>query len=142
MFSQNCPYPKWPKGEVYIKKIFSFLRLLRKKGKLYAKNAPCREWSGECLQKLQVRFIKCVPPAGPSGQAGGTFNERRRCRFYGGDRSSELGFIVLSGHFRVRDELYGEILRYGALRQQLCHDDQPHFAGIGRVMPAAAGGKG
>ena len=41
--------------------------------------------------------------------------------------SQGLGFIYLiSGHFRILHKGHGDLLRHGALRQQLCHEDQPH----------------
>ena len=47
IFCENCPYPKWPKGEAYIKKIFSILQFFWKDGKVYAKNTPCRTGGGQ-----------------------------------------------------------------------------------------------
>ena len=73
MFSQNCPYPKRPKGEVSIKKIFGILQFFWKNRKVYAKNTPCRTGGGragggtlaEAAGLAYGAFIKCVPPAGP-----------------------------------------------------------------------------
>ena len=73
IFCENCPYPKWPKGEVYIKKIFSILQLFWENGIVYAKNTPCRTGDGRAGGGMIAgaagfaygAFIKCVPPAGP-----------------------------------------------------------------------------
>ena len=85
---------------------------------------------------------KCVPPAGPEAVEQGAHLMREEDGSFMEAIVLPGWLFVLLGHFGVGDELHGEILRHGTLRQQLRHDDQPHFAGIGHVILAAAGGKG